>query len=69
MESVGADFGLIGRNGLNMRPNPFECRITPRSEEIKNTIEREGLQALSDLAKYEGETKYRISTYYQQEKL
>ncbi|KAL4937875.1 hypothetical protein BDV06DRAFT_232277 [Aspergillus oleicola] len=56
-------------NGLNMRPNPFECRITPRSEEIRKTIEREGLQALSDLAKYEGETKYRMSTYYQQKKL
>ncbi|KAL4967681.1 cytochrome P450 [Aspergillus stella-maris] len=56
-------------NGLNMRPNPFKCRITPRSEDIKMTIEREGMQALSDLAKYDGETKYRMSTYYQQEKL
>ncbi|KAL4947219.1 cytochrome P450 [Aspergillus filifer] len=56
-------------NGLNMRPNPFECRITPRSEEIRRTIEREGAQALSDLSKYEGSTKYRMSTYYQQEKL
>ncbi|KAL4916495.1 cytochrome P450 [Aspergillus aurantiobrunneus] len=56
-------------NGLNMRPNPFECRITPRSEEIRATIEREGAQALKDLAKFEGETKYRMSTYYTKEKL
>ncbi|RDW72533.1 cytochrome P450 [Aspergillus mulundensis] len=55
-------------NGLNMRPSPFECRITPRSEEIKNSIEREGKQALSDLERYEGETKYRMSTFYTEEK-
>ncbi|KAL4886712.1 cytochrome P450 [Aspergillus karnatakaensis] len=56
-------------NGLNMRPNPFKCRITPRSEEIRATIEREGLQALQDLAQYEGETKYRMSTFYASDKL
>ncbi|OJJ55206.1 hypothetical protein ASPSYDRAFT_1160562 [Aspergillus sydowii CBS 593.65] len=56
-------------NGLNMRPNPFECSITPRSEEIRATIQREGEQALKDLAKYDGESKYRMSTYYAQEKL
>ncbi|OJJ07010.1 hypothetical protein ASPVEDRAFT_876441 [Aspergillus versicolor CBS 583.65] len=56
-------------NGLNMRPNPFECSITPRSEEIRATIEREGEQALHDLARYDGESKYRMSTYYAQENL
>jgi hypothetical protein len=52
------------RNGLNMRPRPFEVRITPRSEAIRQTIVREGEQALADLAQYEGETKYRMSTFY-----
>lgn len=54
-------------NGLNMRPEPFDCRWTPRSEEIKNTIEREGRQALQELDQYEGETQYRMSTFYQQQ--
>ncbi|KAL3456641.1 cytochrome P450 [Aspergillus heterothallicus] len=56
-------------NGLNMRPNPFECRITPRSDAIRATIEREGLQALQDLSQYNGETKYRMSTFYATDKL
>ncbi|KAE8358143.1 cytochrome P450 [Aspergillus caelatus] len=56
-------------NGLNMRPNPFECQITPRNQEIRSTIRREGLQALQDLSQYDGETKYRMSTYYNSEKL
>ncbi|KAL1882471.1 hypothetical protein Plec18167_002887 [Paecilomyces lecythidis] len=56
-------------NGLNMRPNPFKCRITPRNPEIRATIEREGQQALSDLSPYEGETKYRMSQFYQTNKL
>ncbi|KAJ6028643.1 cytochrome P450 [Penicillium herquei] len=56
-------------NGLNMRPNPFKCRITPRNSEIRATIEREGQQALQDLSQYDGETKYRMSTYYATEKL
>lgn len=60
---------LSSSNGLNMRPNPFECRITPRSPEIRAAIEREGRQALDDLAQYDGETKYRMSTYYASEKL
>jgi hypothetical protein len=47
-----------------MRPRPFECSITPRSEEIRKTIEREGKKALEDLAQYRGETKYRMSTFY-----
>ncbi|KAI0475373.1 cytochrome P450 [Xylariaceae sp. FL0804] len=52
-------------NGLNMRPQPFECDITPRSDEIRQTIEREGKQALAELeAQYRGETKYRMSTFY-----
>lgn len=53
-------------NGLNMRPQPFECSITPRSEEIRQTIEREGRLALQDLEQYRGETKYRMSTFYEE---
>lgn len=47
-----------------MRPQPFKVKITPRSEEIRQTVIREGKQALADLAQYEGETKYRMSTFY-----
>ncbi|KAK0126722.1 hypothetical protein ONS95_008303 [Cadophora gregata] len=50
-------------DGLNIRPNLFKCRITPRNEEIRKTIEREGKQATEDLSVYNGETKFRISTY------
>lgn len=60
---------FLTRNGLNWRPSPFKCRITPRSPEIKATIEREGQEALANLAPYEGETKYRMSKFYQQETL
>lgn len=52
------------RNGLNWRPQPFECSITPRSAEIGETIRREGKQALEELEQYRGETKYRMSTFY-----
>jgi len=52
-----------------MRPRPFECSITPRSEEIRKTIEREGRQALDDLEQYRGQSKYRMSTWYQQSEL
>lgn len=52
-----------------MRPNPFDCRITPRNTEIRAAIEREGRQALQDLSRYDGETQYRMSTYYAAEKL
>lgn len=52
-------------NGLNMRPEPFKCSITPRSEEIRQTIEREGRQALEELSVYEGETQYKMSQFYQ----
>jgi len=48
-----------------MRPRPFECSIEPRSEEIRRTIDREGRQALEDLEQYRGESKYRMSTFYQ----
>ena len=54
-------------NGLNMRPEPFDCRFEVRSQEIRETIEREGKQALQELEVYEGETEYRMSTFYQQE--
>jgi hypothetical protein len=47
-----------------MRPQPFEVSIEPRSERIRQAIIREGEQALADLAPYEGETKYRMSTFY-----
>ncbi|KIW10511.1 hypothetical protein PV08_11475 [Exophiala spinifera] len=53
-------------NGLNWRPEPFRCRITPRSPEVKETIEREGKQALEELSQFEGESKYRMSTFYLQ---
>ncbi|KIW22330.1 uncharacterized protein PV07_12227 [Cladophialophora immunda] len=54
-------------NGSNIRPEPFECRITPRTPEIKETIMREGRHALEDLSQYDGQTKYRMSTYYLQD--
>jgi len=47
-----------------MRPQPFVCSITPRSEKIRGTIEQEGRQALQVLEYYRGETKYRMSTFY-----
>ncbi|KAG4431085.1 hypothetical protein IFR05_013440 [Cadophora sp. M221] len=52
-------------NGLNMRPNPFKCQILPRSPEIRKTIIREGEEALQRLSTYDGETKYRLSDWYQ----
>ena len=55
-------------NGLNMRPKPFRCEILPRSEEIRETVVREGEQALRDLRGLEGESRYRMSTFYQQRK-
>lgn len=55
-------------NGLNMRPVPFKCSILPRNDEIKETIVREGEDALRDLKVHEGETKYRMSTFYQSTK-
>ncbi|KAI9694767.1 MAG: hypothetical protein M1822_000383 [Bathelium mastoideum] len=51
-------------DGLNMRPQPFAARFTPRSDEILATIEREGKEALHNLSTYEGETNYRLSTFY-----
>jgi len=55
-------------NGLNMRPQPFRCDIAPRTAEIRATIVREGEQALADLKPLDGESKYRMSTFYQQQK-
>lgn len=55
-------------NGLNMRPQPFQCEIVPRSEEIREAIVREGEQALADLKVHDGESEYRMSTFYQQQK-
>ncbi|KAK1835637.1 putative cytochrome P450 E-class, group I [Podospora conica] len=51
-------------NGLNMRPQPFECEIVPRGEEVKATMEREGREALEALRVYDGESEYRMSTFY-----
>jgi hypothetical protein len=51
-----------------MRPQPFQVTIKPRSDRIRATIVREGEQALADLAPYEGETKYQMSTFYAQQK-
>lgn len=56
------------RNGLNMRPQPFQVSIKPRSERIRQAIVREGELALADLAPYEGETRYRMSTFYSSKK-
>jgi len=47
-----------------MRPQPFKVSIKPRNERIREAMIREGKQALADLAPYEGETKYRMSTFY-----
>ncbi|KAL1836797.1 hypothetical protein VTJ49DRAFT_4639 [Mycothermus thermophilus] len=55
-------------NGLNMRPQPFQCEISPRSEEIRETILREGKQALDDLKIHDGESRYKMSTFYQQQR-
>lgn len=52
-----------------MRPQPFECTISPRSPEIRETIEREGRQALEELEQYRGESKYRMSTFYSRNNL
>ena len=55
-------------NGLNMRPQPFNCEITPRSETIKEVIVKEGQDALRDLSILDGESEYRMSTFYQNQK-
>lgn len=54
-------------NGLNMRPQEFPCRFTPRSEELWRTVEREGRQALDDLAIYDGESE-RVAEFFQKVK-
>ena len=55
-------------NGLNMRPQPFKCDIIPRTDEIHRTIVREGQQALLDLKVLDGESKYRMSTFYREQR-
>lgn len=49
-----------------MRPQPFKVNITPRNDTVRQTMIREGEQALADLAQFDGETKYRMSTFYKQ---
>ncbi|KAI4719826.1 cytochrome P450 [Aureobasidium sp. EXF-10727] len=56
-------------NGLNMRPEPFSCSITPRSESIRETVLAEGKQALAELSIYDGETKYELSQFYEKPNL
>ncbi|EFX02538.1 cytochrome p450 monooxygenase [Grosmannia clavigera kw1407] len=55
-------------NGLNMRPQPFRCDTQPRTLEIGATIEREGREALLALKPLDGESRYRMSTFYQAQK-
>jgi hypothetical protein len=50
-----------------MRPEPFPCRFTPRSEEIRQALEREGRQALENLSQYDFESE-RIAQYLQRNK-
>lgn len=50
-----------------MRPQPFECRFTPRSDEIKATVKREGEQALGDLAIYDGDSE-KINEFFRRMK-
>jgi len=52
-----------------MRPRPFECSFTPRSDEIRQTIEREGKQALTDLEQFAGDTQYHMSQFYDENSL
>lgn len=55
---------MVNRNGLNMRPEPFKCQFTPRSPEIRATVDREGQEAEQRLSVYDGETKYRLSQWF-----
>lgn len=48
-----------------MRPEPFNCSITPRSETIRETIVAEGNHALAELSVYDGETKYTLSQFFE----
>lgn len=58
---------LVSRNGLNWRPQPFPCRFTPRSEEIRQAIEREGREALQNLSVYDGESE-RVGQFFKRNK-
>ncbi|KDQ58235.1 hypothetical protein JAAARDRAFT_129298 [Jaapia argillacea MUCL 33604] len=40
-------------SGFNCRPKPFICAIVPRSEEIRETVEREARAAVEDLRVFE----------------
>ncbi|EMC96385.1 hypothetical protein BAUCODRAFT_473264 [Baudoinia panamericana UAMH 10762] len=54
-------------DGLNMRPQPFECRFTVRSPEIHEAVMREGREALENLSVYEGESG-RVGEFFKQTK-
>ncbi len=66
-KEVGVDIFAF-TNGLNMRPQPFKCDIVPRTDEIQNTLIQEGQQALLDLKVLDGDSKYRMSTFYQSQR-
>lgn len=55
-------------NGLNMRPQPFRCEIVARNEGVRGVVVREGVDALKDLGVLDGESRYRMSTFYQAQK-
>ncbi|KAJ2894787.1 uncharacterized protein MKZ38_007216 [Zalerion maritima] len=55
-------------NGLNMRPQPFQCDIAPRNDKVRKTVVREGEMALQDLKVLDGDSKYRMSTFYQEQR-
>ncbi|KAH8600239.1 cytochrome P450 [Bisporella sp. PMI_857] len=55
-------------NGLNMRPQPFKCDITARSDSIRDTVVKESDQALQDLQILDGESEYKMSTFYQSQR-
>lgn len=45
-----------------MRPLPFKARFTPRSEGIRELLEREAAEARERLKVYDGETKLTVES-------
>jgi hypothetical protein len=54
----------MSRSGSNWRPKSFEGKFTPRDKQIKRTIEKEGRQALKNIAKYARKIKYNFIGFY-----
>ncbi|KAH7057425.1 cytochrome P450 [Macrophomina phaseolina] len=46
----------------NMRPLPFKARFTPRSEKIRELLEKEAAEAKERLSVYDGETKLTVES-------